>query len=1761
MATTKVKNYNVSPYFDDYDETKGYQRILFKPGVAVQARELTQLQTALQAQIDRHGRYAFKDGSRVVDGKVSLNLEHDFIKIESTFTHSSQGALNTDTYLSEFVGSTITGTTNTGNQVTAKVIGFSAAEGSDPNTLFIVYTASGGSNKTVQTFAGAEEFVSDTNTTSGTVRHGKLKANSDTPTGQGSVINIESGVYFIAGNFIFVPAGSLILDKYTNTPNYIVGLTVTETLAGTAADSTLNDNATGTPNFAAPGADRYKIATALVKEPLSLASRTTDSYIALATIEDGVIQIDESDKTGPTELGRRLARRTFEESGDYSVDPIMLNIREHLDDEAGNGGLFTSSNGGSADKLAIGVEPAIAYVKGFRNEHFSTQYVAVDKPRGLDATNNVNFAATQVRMGAFVKLSLTNLNGLPDIDTFRTLDLKSGSSGNPTIGTARARGLDIVGNSSHAKLYLFDIRMTGSNTFNDVRKVAQTDSGSPATQAFAADILTTSGQALLEDTGNSSLVYKLPFDAIKTLNETGTQSTDNIIKIREHFKATTNGSGQVTFTVSGTGIVFSDTTLNVLSVVGGQTLLTNGVSGGSNTYTVDASSTTTSLVINTGVNNAACELIATVQKQVDEKTKTRNNNSTKTGAVSSSDRTLSLGKADIIRIVSVVDANSVNITDRFTLDNGQRDTFYDHGKVILKPGFPVPAGDVTVTFDFYSHGAGNYLTVDSYPTSDYGSIGTFNSSRDGVVELRDCIDFRPTLSDNGTTFVDTGGSISQAPNTNHNVTSEITYYMPRVDKLYVDKVGVYKIQTGVPSDNPEVPGVPDDAMGVYDIELRPYVYKLSDVKPQIVDNRRFTMSDIGKLDKRVKNLEYYVSLSLLEQEAADAHIVDSNGLSRFKNGFLVDSFRGHQVADATNADLDISMDKRNGIARPRFDERNTNLVRKSGDSGTVVVNGSLATMKRASTAEVDYATQPYASQFVNVNPYNVFDWTGIVELSPDSDEWKDVDTRPAILIDDTSQFDQFELLAEETGILGTVWNEWETNWTGTSTTTDTTTTGWWGVITSTTTTTTTTTNQSRGGLRTDLGFDTIRRETGDRVVETNFIPFMRSREVFFKASQLKPNTNFFVYLDGTNITAFAKQKAFVEFSSRSSVVEHTGATSHPDSSSGTLTSDANGDLTGSIIIPNNSTLQIRTGIREFRLTDNANNDKSLETSSADTQYHASGLLESRQNTITSTKVPTISTVEVSDNRVLTDTSSTTVSTVNWIDPVAESILIKEEGGIYASSIDIFFQSKNTENVPVRLEIRTMQDGNPTQNVVPGSRKVLAPGSVNVSANASSATNFAFDFPVYLAQDREYAIVLISQCDDYNVWVAEMGGFDVTNTSERITKQPYNGVFFSSANASTWTPEQSKDLKFTLKRADFDISTHSEITLVNDILPNVTLPANPLSTTQNSGVITVNHPNHGMHAGSTITISGATAINGIAANNINGTHSINPANVQHDSYTITALNGDTSNNNATTGVGPGGGTAVVTQANRHMDVMNLIADHINLPGTDIRFFATIMNTGTSGQGGSYSAGTEVEVLPAQNVIFGSPKVIAHSAQETSSLGSGGKSFVLRCRMTSTKSHLSPSLDLNRCSVVNVQNRIDNTNTNEGSVATGGDCVSKYITKRVDLKDDADIIKAYLSVSLPTAASIRLYYRVAQGDGTVRVGGVDYTELNDVPWTEASPVSTIPFNDNPNAFAEAEYSIDPLGANVTFGVMQFKIALNSKNSSRVPLLKDFRAIAAT
>ena len=84
-----ITNYNIAPYYDDFDKTKNYLRTLFRPGVAVQARELTQLQSAIQAQIDRFGSHVFVDGSPVIGAQPTLDTKFAYVKIESSFTLSS----------------------------------------------------------------------------------------------------------------------------------------------------------------------------------------------------------------------------------------------------------------------------------------------------------------------------------------------------------------------------------------------------------------------------------------------------------------------------------------------------------------------------------------------------------------------------------------------------------------------------------------------------------------------------------------------------------------------------------------------------------------------------------------------------------------------------------------------------------------------------------------------------------------------------------------------------------------------------------------------------------------------------------------------------------------------------------------------------------------------------------------------------------------------------------------------------------------------------------------------------------------------------------------------------------------------------------------------------------------------------------------------------------------------------------------------------------------------------------------------------------------------------------------------------------------------------------------------------------------------------------------------------------------------------------------------------------------------------------------
>lgn len=1801
MATTVVKNYNIAPYYDDFDETKNYHRILFKPGYSVQARELTQLQTSLQAQIDRHGQYAFKDGSRVVNGKATLNVQYDFIKIESTFWNGT-ASVNSDAYLNDFVGTKITGTVNTTNQVVAEVKAVVASEGSDPNTLYIEYEASGGANNTVQKFVAGELFQSDgTGTPFGMVGGGTNIDNSNTassitnPIGQGSSVAIEEGVYFISGSFVYVPAGTLILDKYTNTPNYIVGLKVTESTISSDNDTDLVDNAQGSPNYSAPGADRYQISTQLIKQDLDLANRTENSMITLLEVVNGQAVVDKTDAALDTELSERLARRTFEESGDYSINPYQLNIREYLNDNTNNGYKTTAQiiadgdAGNTSDatafgkaRLAIGVEPNVAYVKGFRVENTGTKYVTVNKPRGdgttpsgfVDSTRDVNLEQITLRVGNYVKIKTTSPApvGMPDINDFDTIDLHDATAGGGSvIGTARVRGFDFT--SSELRLYIFDIAMTGSNNFSSVVSVQWSDGG---TVRFRGDLDGTT----IYDGANSSLVYKLPYNAIKSLYSPGESTTNTSLVVKQ--KNITN-AGTMTFQL-GSGN-FANTSSVVAAVVptGGaytsatiDTSPTCSINGDTITFT-DVGGTTSLTGSQQIIFIADVSKSGAVQKQKNRRKSSDNYSGTTVGPSALTNGELSLAKADIIQINSILDANNEDVSSRFTLDNGQRDNYYGVGKIKLKPGQSDP-GNVTVKFDFYDHQSGDFFTADSYPSDDYDSIPIFYGIK-GLVQLRDCIDFRPRFDDDGADFTTTGSSLTDIPADSSLFTADITHFLPRIDKLIVTRTGEFKTVTGVPSENPVEPEVPNDAMGIYDLRLAPYTFTTNGLKPKLVENKRYTMRDIGRIEKRVKNLEYYTSLSLLEASAASTQIM-SGSTERLKNGFIVDSFLGHSIGDSGNPDYAASVDKTQGHLRPKFDERNVNLIRLAGEA-----NGTSGKAKKSKSivtlpfTETNYVNQPYSSTFSNVNPYSVFSWAGTIELSPDTDEWKEVDVRPPVIIDDSSQYEQFKKMAEEDGILGTVWNEWETNWSGVDVSTETSGgTGrefldqwWWingepefgirngvnnpgfGGQNTTTTTTTTTQQQSRSGINTDLTFDTITKSDGVHVVQTNFIPFIRSREIHFRAELLKPNTQVYAFFDGTDVSDFVREDTFAEFTDQASVDTFEGETSYPTSlnasGAGALITNGVGIVEGSFVIPRNDALKFATGSREFRLTDNSDNNRELETTYAEGQYFAQGLLDITEERIISTKIPRLVTSEVREDRTVVETEVS--ETTEWVDPVAETFLVDKAGGLFLNSVDLYFkrkppakndqgveQSSGEYGIPVRVTIRTTRNGFPTQRIVPGGDKVVYAADVNVSNDASTATNFAFDYPVYLTQDTEYAVVITAMTDLYEVYVAEMGGFDITDTTKRITKQPYNGVFFSSANASTWTPEQSKDLKFKLNRCSFNTSDHT-LTLTNDVLPTKKLTANPFYFTSGSGNVVVSHKNHGMYnTDAEVTISGVASgtYNGIAHTALNGNHSVTA--FTHDTYTIAVG----SNANAT---GYAGGAAVRATENRHIDVMYPVIQNMQVPGTSIDFYATThAGRSVSGTEGVYVQSAEYQILPNKNFYFSRPQLIG-SAREESENMSGNKSFNLRCVLSTTDEALSPVIDMSRCSVNTVQNIISANNGLETS-ASGGAEVARYITKVVDLNDQADVAEVYINALKPAAADIDLYFRITTGD----------EDIGEVAWTEATPSDSIPSNSS--RFSEVKYVINPTDL---IGSIQFKIVMKSTISSLPPIIKDFRAICAT
>ena len=1332
---------------------------------------------------------------------------------------------------------------------------------------------------------------------------------------------------------------------------------------------------------------------------------------------------------------------------------------------------------------------------------------------------------------------------------------------------------------------------------------------------------------------NDKALFKMPYDVVKTLlTDDNNSISDTSFKIRRQFVSTLSSSGTATLT-AGTNEIFTahseaDVTVSVMSKGGSATegevgdviTLTN-----SGDYSLSGSPSGKTLDIDLGstFNGSKIKILATISASVvGAKTKTNTTGETltvDTEALAATNTVINLGKADVHKINSVFMAadfstaattSDDDITDRFDLDTGQRDNFYDVARLVRKVGKAAPTGRLLINFDYFEHGAGNFFSVDSYSGFDYGSIPSYTSDVTGEkFELRDCLDFRPRV-DNASTidsgaqdrsFDGTGASTIEFPKINTDITADLEYYLSRRDKVFMAQTGDFKISTGQSEIDPQQPEMIDDSMHLYDLFIPAYTFNTSDVKIKRIDNRRYTMRDIGRLEQRLENVEYYTQLSLLESEAQNMQIQDADGFDRFKNGIIVDNFTGHGIGDVADNDYSISMDMAQGELRPAFHQDNIGLSEIQSDLSTAATDASRTTAGYQKTGDLitlpytsqTYIEQPYATRTVNLNPYDTQGFIGNIVLDPPIDEWFETERQPEMVIDMPGTFDVFSNLSSQ-GVLdlnlGTVWNNWNDTWAGAvqdvNRRTNTSRSG--NTVTTTTTIDTEQrVGQRRSGIRTSLVPQTVRTSFGDRVVNVAFAQFVRSRSISFDAVGMKPDTRIYAFFDGIAVSEY---------------VTPTGS-----SLGAALTTDSNGSASGTFLIPDptdDANPRWRTGTRTFRLTSSVVNTLTGDLfTSAEADYVAKGLMNTVQGTVVSTREASVSREGLSQTQEITrrnqrrqvqvtteqggggggggggngnDSPGTPgvvrIGTRRRVpdpvgnrppggfrrDPICQSFYVDKPDGVYVTSIDLFFSAKSA-TLPVTMQLRTMVNGYPTTEVLPFGEVNMAAANINTSTDATEATTFTFPSPVFLQAGKEYGFVALANVDDFTIYTCRLGE-KTLDDNRLVSKQPTLGSMFKSQNAETWTPEQMEDVKFKINIAEFDTTKTGTVTLVNDEVPVKTLRQNPLTTTSGSADIIVHHPNHGMHSTSAnVTIAGVPSgtLNGIASTNINGTYTT-IKNIKLDSYTITAANSDTA-----TATGDIGGTAVTATRNILFDVIHPVIGNVTPPFTSLS--AQMRKTGgrtlegSETEYGLASNSNKISLTLNQDYYMTAPGMIASAINETNEM-SGSKSFVLELTLNgeTVTQDVSPIIDTKRLSAHLIQNRLFNpvSGTTPDFVAettnTGGSAPAKYMTRPVILKNESTALDIRLSAAVRSSSVIKMYYRTTSVDDVRKLGDVAWRGFNDDGTADSQPDPSKTDND----FKEFKFSVSDLPPFTAFAI---KITLTGTNSSYPPLLKDLRGIA--
>ena len=1355
----------VSPYYDDFDETKQFNRVLFKPAKAVQARELTQLQTILQKQVERFGSNIYKEGTIISGINLTARDDLNYVKL------NDQAGFSDPTLFDEIINNetgvkttfTVTGQTS---GIQAEIVkGQNGFQTQDPNlkTFFINYrntaldsTTSGDVKEFIQ-----GEILDIKNSSGETVQSVTVNTGAG-HAGKSFGISCEEGVIYQKGHFIFVDNQFIVVSKYTNTPGTSsVGFTVSENLINSSADTSLLDNASGFNNENAPGADRLQLVPTLVSYPT--ASEPTEFFALIRYVDGKPTRIRST--TEFNSITTELARRTYEESGNYVTN-----------------GLDTSLEQIGSTSYAV-VSPGKAYVFGREIGNVSSKKLAISPTTTTQTKTN---QYTGIGYGQYLEFDSSDAQVLHNFNLdgtrYRLID------GSGTIATCSVSNVtpgNVYGVSdadAKGRIYIY-----GVVTVAGKENLLPTQIGQLGSEAGLTTVIATGGFKFFDpnrarrifDAGKSSMTSITNVNLVERRTITSTATSDgshDVVTIA----ATANEFPQI-------DNIFAIESNAILKPALAPTIDGNG--------TVTIKFTNNALDDNSIIYYDAIVTNTTQDSLAEQDVFVKSTLNQGTGIAN-------IGLPNAIQLISVTDNTGgddpKDVTGKFRLVNNQKDTFYDLSYIKLKSGESISSARSALTINVKvlsrtTPSAGGYLTVDSYAGVTSKNLVRKFTAKDGIdYSPLNCYDFRPYATPKVGYAQQAGGAGSAttldavtfsngiAIGVDSVISATHEYYLSRVDRIIVDEYSNISILKGTESENPSAPNT-DDKFALTTIFVPGNVTRITgedriQIKDISVNN--YTMKDIGKLEQKVDSMVNLVSLSLLEQDTKSLLIKGADGTDRFKNGILADSFNDLLLGEVIDPEFKASLDKSRTIVSPAVKQFPIDLTYLSGSTANQWKN--VATIAVSSADGVSVISQPYATSFRNCVS-NFYNYAGKAFISPPFDSGYDVIQNPAIdfeidiagpildLVDNLQEI--MPLTKEDVDVLDSRnftenrrrFNEQNQR--------------------VTTSTLTSSTNSFTTGV-------------GNFVTDINMKPYVRSKEVKIFIGGLRPSTRHYFYFQQVDIASHVYPGMISSTSDDVNDVQINGV------KGAAVRTDADGTLTAVFKIPE-GTFFVGENILEVSDVDTYSSIDSAKTSYARASYRAYNFNVNKSALNVNTRTVDFDTdIDITERlvrrRIAGDPIAQTFKVQSSTTNDSNIALIKE--------VDVFFKSKSL-TTGITLEIREVSNGYPSANVVAFGRKHLRSADVFVSDTAATKTTFTFEDPVRLNVESEYCFVLLPDANspDYLIWTSKVGGTDVT-LNQAVTSDWGDGVLFTSTNDSAWKSYQDEDIKFDLKRHNFQDST-------------------------------------------------------------------------------------------------------------------------------------------------------------------------------------------------------------------------------------------------------------------------------------------------------------------------------------------------------------------